>query len=166
MQQRRIAVMFCVTWLCGAWSSGAADADRRSMIVYEGADAAAHRAALIHAIELLPHRPLRVAIVDASDAKPEMQRVLRQLDAFIVEGSHVVYVVKQSALLHRAMAGSSLHRHALAAVLLARDGSCGWSRRTPGASEGAGAVDDLRARPTRGRGRGPAIPDGARSAPG
>lgn len=117
MQQRRIAMMFCVTWLCGAWISGAADADWRSVIVYEGADAAAHRAALIHAIELLPRRPLRVVIVDASEAKPETQRVLQELDAFVVAGSQVVYVVKQSALMRGAVAGSSLHRHALAAVL-------------------------------------------------
>lgn len=117
MQQRPIALIFCVMWLCGAWSSGAAEADWRSVIVYEGADAAAHRAALIHAIELLPRLPVRVAIVDASEAKPEVQKVLRQLDAFIVKGSRVIYVVKQSALMRGAIAGSSLHRHALAAVL-------------------------------------------------
>ena len=117
MHQRAIAFMLSVTWFCGSWSSGAAAADWRSMIVYEGADAAPHRAALIHAIELLPRRPVRVAIVDAAEAKPEVQKVLRQLDAFIVEGSRVVYVVKQSALMRGAITGSSLHRHALAAVL-------------------------------------------------
>ena len=46
-----------------------------------------------------------------------MQKTLLRLDAFIVEGSRVVYVVKQSALMRGAMAGSSVHRHALAAVL-------------------------------------------------
>jgi hypothetical protein len=117
MQQRRLAVMFCVTWLCGAWSSGAAETDWRSVIVYEGADAAAHRATLIDAIKLLPRPPVRVAIVDASEAKPDVQKVLRQLDAFVVHGSPVVYVVKQSALMRGAIARSPFHRHALAAVL-------------------------------------------------
>ncbi|MEO6236027.1 MAG: hypothetical protein ABIQ52_03455 [Vicinamibacterales bacterium] len=117
MQQRLVAVMFCVTGLCGAWSAYAAKAELRSVIVYEGPDAAAHRGALLHAIELLPRAPATVAIIDASEARPEVQKVLRRLDAFIVEGSRVVYVVKQSALLRGAIAGSSLHRHALAAVL-------------------------------------------------
>jgi hypothetical protein len=109
--------MFCVTWLCGASSSGAAEAEWRTLIVYDGADAAIHRAALIGALQLLPRLPARVAIIDASKAKPEVQKTLRQLDAFIVRGSPVVYVVKQSALLRGAIAGSSPYRHALAAVL-------------------------------------------------
>ena len=117
MQHRPIASMFSVMWLCGAWAPSAAEADWRSLIVYEGADAAAHRAALIQAIELLPRPPVRLAIIDASDAKPEVQKILRQLDAFVIKGSRVVYVVKQSALLRGAIAGSSLHRHALAGVL-------------------------------------------------
>jgi hypothetical protein len=117
MQQRRVAVMFCVTWLCGALSSGAAAADWRTLIVCDGADALVERAALIGAIELLPRLPARVAVIDVSEAKPEVQKILRQLDAFIVEGSGVVYVVKQSGLLRGAIAGSSLYRHALAAVL-------------------------------------------------
>ena len=117
MQHRPIALMFSVIWLCGTWTPRAAEADWRSLIVYDGADEAAHRAALIHAIELLPRLPVRVAIIDASEARPDVEKVLQQLDAFVVEGSRVVYVVKQSALLRGAMAGSSLHRHALAAVL-------------------------------------------------
>lgn len=115
MQQRPVVVMFCVTWLCGA--SGAAAADWHRLIVCEGADAAVQRAALIGALQLLPRLPVRVAIIDASEARPAVQKILRELDAFVVEGSRVVYVVKQSALMRGALAGSSLHRHALAAVV-------------------------------------------------
>jgi hypothetical protein len=117
MQQRSIVVMFCVTWLCGAVSSRAEATDWQRLIVCDGADASVERAALIAALQLLPRLPTRVAVIDASEAESEVQKTLRGLDAFIVERSAVVYVVKQSALLRGAVAGSSLHRHALAAVL-------------------------------------------------
>ena len=46
-----------------------------------------------------------------------MQPTLLRLDSFITKGGPVVYVVKQSALLRGATAGSAIHTHALAAAL-------------------------------------------------
>jgi hypothetical protein len=87
------------------------------LVVCDGPQAEAERAAIVSALRLLPRLPARVAVIDVSEAKPEVRQVLLRLDAFITRGSPVVYVVKQSALLHGAVAGSALHTHALAAVL-------------------------------------------------
>ena len=87
------------------------------LIVCDGPDGDRERAALIGALRLLPLLPARVAVIDATEAKPDVQPTLLKLEAFILQGSPVVYVVKQSALLRGAVAGSTFHTHALAAVL-------------------------------------------------
>lgn len=46
-----------------------------------------------------------------------MQPTLLSLDAFVTVGSPVVYIVRQSALLGDARAGSATHTHALAAAI-------------------------------------------------
>jgi hypothetical protein len=118
MQQRLAAIVVCLTLLGGgAQFVAAAKLDWRWLIVCDGPDADVERGALIKALRLLPHLPVRVAVIDLSEAKPEVQQVLRGLDAFITVGSPVVYVVKQSALLRGAIGDSSLHTHALATVL-------------------------------------------------
>lgn len=69
------------------------------LIVADGPRAAAERQALSQALRLLPRMPARVAVIDSEAAKPEVKATLLRLDAFIVNGSTVVYVVRQSALL-------------------------------------------------------------------
>lgn len=75
------------------------------------------RQAIAKALRLLPRMPARVALIDARDARPDVQATLLRLDAFVVRGSPTVYVVRQSELLKSAGAGSSFHIHCLAAVL-------------------------------------------------
>ena len=98
-------------------AAGAEQSNSREFIVYDGADASAVRVGIGAAIRLLPRRPVRVAVIDAGDARPEVRSTLLRLDAFVTVGSPVVYVVRQSRLLDGAMRGSAIHAHALAAVL-------------------------------------------------
>ena len=57
------------------------------------------RQAIAKALRLLPRMPARVALIDARDARPDVQATLLRLDAFVVRGSPTVYVVRQSELL-------------------------------------------------------------------
>jgi len=91
--------------------------DWRQLIVCDGPDAEAERTAIIGAVRLLPRLPSRVAVIDANDARPEVRTMLLRLDAFVTRHSPVVYLVAQSRLLAGARANSSLHVHALAAVI-------------------------------------------------
>jgi hypothetical protein len=91
--------------------------DWRWLIVTDGPEQEAERAALVAALRLLPRLPVRVAVIDATQAKPGVRPRLLALDAFIVVGSPVVYVVRQSLLLEGARRRSVIHVHALAAVL-------------------------------------------------
>ncbi len=90
---------------------------RQELIVWEGPAVAGEAAALTRALDLLPRKPARVAVIDATHARPDTRDALLGLDAFVVRDSPVVYVVRQSALLRGAMAGSSIHVHALAAAI-------------------------------------------------
>lgn len=103
--------------MSGATATAAGKTDWRSLIVCDGPDAEEERRALVEALRLLPRLPARVAVIDATEARPEVQPTLLRLDSFITKGSPVVYVVKQSALLRGAAAGSAIHIHALAAAL-------------------------------------------------
>jgi hypothetical protein len=87
------------------------------LIIADGPTATAERAALVRALRLLPGLPARLAVLDADDAQTAVRPTLLRLDAFVTTGSPVVYVVRQSPLLRGAVAGSSLHIHALAAVV-------------------------------------------------
>jgi hypothetical protein len=92
-------------------------ADRRMAIVDDGRNVEAEQQAIARAVRLLPRMPVRVALIDAREATPDLQTALLRLDAFVVKGSPTVYVVRQSELLKGARAGSAFHIHALAAVL-------------------------------------------------
>lgn len=94
-----------------------AGTDHDGLIVWEGPALAGEARALTAALDLLPRRPSRVAVIDATRARPDTRDALLRLDAFVVRGSAVVYVVRQSALLRGAVAGSSTHLHALAAAI-------------------------------------------------
>lgn len=87
------------------------------LIVADGPTAPAERAAIVRALRLLPRLPTRLAVLDADEARADVRPTLLRLDAFVTTGSPVVYVVRQSPLLHGARAGASNHIHALAAVV-------------------------------------------------
>lgn len=91
--------------------------DWKWLVVCDGPNADAQRDAIVKALKLLPRLPSRVAVMDVSEAKPDVRDVLLRLDAFIIKGSSVVYIVQQSALLNGALKGSALPAHALAAVI-------------------------------------------------
>lgn len=90
---------------------------QQAVVVWEGAAAVGGTATLVRALDLLPSRPSRVAVIDASRARSDVREMLLRLDAFVVRDSAVVYVVRQSALLRGAISGSSMHLHALAAAI-------------------------------------------------
>ena len=69
------------------------------------------------ALALLPGRAPLVSIVDAQDAKPDVRETLLKLDAFIVRGESVVYVVKQSEVLRAATKGARLCDYMLASII-------------------------------------------------
>lgn len=86
-------------------------------IVWEGPAVVGEARTLARALDLLPGRHPRVAVIDAMRARPDVRNTLLRLDAFVVRDSAVVYVVRQSTLLRGAIAGSSVHLHALAAAI-------------------------------------------------
>lgn len=91
--------------------------EQQPVIVWEGPAEVGAATTLARALDLVPAKPPRVAVIDARRARPDVRDVLGRLDAFVVRDSTVVYVVRQSALLRGAIAGSSIHLHALAAVI-------------------------------------------------
>ena len=75
------------------------------------------RAALIAAVGMLPKAPMRIAVMDVAAARSGVREHLLTLDAFIVEGNAVIYVVQQSELLRRARTGARVYCAMLASVL-------------------------------------------------
>jgi hypothetical protein len=73
--------------------------------------------AIRRALALLPKQPSTIAIVDANDAKPDTRRTLLTLDAFIVRGSKVVYLVRQSVVLQMAAKGNPMMDYILASII-------------------------------------------------
>jgi hypothetical protein len=104
----------------GAVPSWAEDGSGPQRIIQSaGRGAAVERRALTSALRLLPRLPGRVAVLDATEASPESRPTLLRLDAFVISGNPVIYVVRQSPLLRAAASAgpSSFYVHALAAVL-------------------------------------------------
>jgi hypothetical protein len=92
------------------------------LVVAANASAAAppdptYEPAIRRALALLPKQPSTIAIVDANDAKPDTRRTLVTLDAFIVRGSKVVYLVKQSVVLQMAAKGNPIMDYMLASII-------------------------------------------------
>ena len=112
----RTALVSVLMFVGMARAEGQQKPDWHSLIV-AGAEAEMERGALVRALHLLPRLPQRIAVLDADAARPQVRERLLRLDAFIVAGSAVVYVVQQGALLRGAVAGSAFHTHALAAVI-------------------------------------------------
>lgn len=73
--------------------------------------------AIRHAVALLPSPPRVVAMIDATDAKPDVRATLLTLDAFIIRDGSVVYLVKQSAVVDLAAHGSRPGELMLAAII-------------------------------------------------
>jgi len=80
--------------------------------------------AVSRAIAQLPRPPIRVAVIDANEAKPGVRETLLKLDAFTLrldavtmDRSRVVYLVKQSAVLQEAAKGSRFYEHVLASII-------------------------------------------------
>lgn len=80
--------------------------------------------AVSRAIAQLPRRPIHVAVIDADEARPGVRETLLKLDAFTLrldavtmDRSKVVYLVKQSAVLHEAATGSQFYEHVLASII-------------------------------------------------
>lgn len=118
MWQSRVPAI-TVTVAIGLSQAQLATANPRDdkLIVYDGIDAVAVRAALADAIRLLPRAPARVAVIDADHARPDVRPTLLLVDAFVRRDSPVVYVVRQSPLLQGAIDGLSGRQLALAAVI-------------------------------------------------
>jgi hypothetical protein len=68
-------------------------------------------------LALLPGQPGQIALVDADAARPEVRQKLLTLDAFVLKGRDGIFLVRQSALVKGACAGSRLHRLMLASVI-------------------------------------------------
>jgi hypothetical protein len=116
----RLTTRVALVVLLGLGETRASASDRTNwdqLIVADGPRAAAERQALSQALRLLPRVPARVAVIDPEAAKPDVKATLLGLDAFIVKGSNVIYVVRQSALLRGAATAQGFHTFALAAVL-------------------------------------------------
>jgi hypothetical protein len=110
-------VVAMMTALGPATVRAAGAPDWKWLVVCDGPNADARRDVVVKALKLLPRLPSRVAVLDVSDARPEVRDVLLGLDGFSLRGSSVVYIVEQSSLLKGALEGSASHVHALAAVI-------------------------------------------------
>jgi len=82
-----------------------------------GPTASADREAIAAAVEMLPKRPVRIAVIDVTASRPELHDYLLSLDAFIVKGNGVIYLVQQSATLQGTRSRTTLFRAMLAAVI-------------------------------------------------
>ena len=118
--------------------------DTPTDIVAHGENAAADRAALAAAVALLPKRPVRIAVVDVRQNRPEVRDYLLTLDAFTVNGNAVIYVVQQSAVLKAARAGFDAVPRDAGDDPVARDGAPRRRGRAWRAESGGGAVATVR----------------------
>lgn len=79
--------------------------------------AAQRERAIRAALDLLPRRPSRIAVIDPNDAKPDARQTLLNSDAFITRGGRVVYLTSHSEVLKGAETGSRLFVHMLASII-------------------------------------------------
>lgn len=110
-------VLTVTAWVGGQIGAAAGRPDWHALVLVDGPNAKTEREAIVAALQLLGRLPTRVAVIDALEARPDVRTALLRLDAFVVQGSPTIYVVRQSELLSGARARSAFHTHALAAVL-------------------------------------------------
>jgi hypothetical protein len=108
---RRLAVTLAVPFLLGGLRPSTADDALGAGFT------APDRQMLSATLALLPSQPGLIAIVDADATRPEVRERLLTLDAFVLKGRDGIYLVRQSALVKGACAGSRLHRLMLASVI-------------------------------------------------
>lgn len=111
------AAVFLTTVLFGSAAAGGEKRRATDIVTASSPAGVSARRAIEAAVALLPRAPKRVAVMDVTDAKPEVRDHLRRLDAFTVAGNSVIYIVGSSELLRGAQAGSAFHRAALSAVI-------------------------------------------------
>ncbi len=73
--------------------------------------------AVNRAIKLLPKRPERVLVVDASRAMPAVDAQGRRVTAFVTHGDRTVYLVAQGDMLQHALKGPGIFDYAVAATI-------------------------------------------------
>ena len=69
------------------------------------------------ALKLLPRPPKQVSVVGAEQDGPDSRQRFARSEAFYSSGSPVVYITSHSPVLDGARQGSSIHVHALAAII-------------------------------------------------
>jgi hypothetical protein len=108
------AVVFTIFLSVTVSSARASDTD---IVTVLGPTAWVDREAIAAAVEMLPRRPIRVAVVDVTRNRPDVRDYLLSLDAFTVAGNGVIYIVQQSETLKGARTGSALFRAMLGVVI-------------------------------------------------
>ncbi len=83
----------------------------------DGLTTAKYDKAVNRAIGLLPRRPERVLVVDASRAIPPVGPHGRRVEAFVTPGDRTVYLVRQGDILQHALKGPSIFDYAVAATI-------------------------------------------------
>ena len=73
--------------------------------------------AIQRALRLLPRRPQQVSVVGEERVAPESRERFWRSEAFVSEGRAVVYLTSHGPVLRAAQQGSSVHVHALAAII-------------------------------------------------
>jgi hypothetical protein len=79
-------------------------------------DASAYDATIARALKLLPRQPEKVTLVDAT-APPGLLYELQHVEAFVMRGERVVYLVTQGVTLQKALKGSGVFDYVLATVI-------------------------------------------------
>lgn len=78
---------------------------------------AEERTALQAAVRLLPRQPARIAVMDVTECRPGVRGHMLALDAFVVRGNGVIYIVQQSEVLRLARGGNRIFVAMLATIL-------------------------------------------------
>ena len=106
-----LAVLLWLVALVNAEGSGT------DIVTGPGPTASADRESIAAALEMLPKQPVRIAVMDVAENRPDVRDYLLTLDAFTVKGNGVIYIVQQSATLDGARRGSTFFRAMLAVVI-------------------------------------------------
>jgi len=112
---RYSAIAFAMAFV--ASTSTARAGDQTDIVPGKGPTAVADREAIAAAIAMLPKRPVRIALMDVSQNRPDVRDHLLTLDGFTVKGNGVIYLVQQGRILEGARRGSTLCRAMLAGVI-------------------------------------------------
>jgi hypothetical protein len=79
-------------------------------------DTPAYDATIARALKLLPRQPEKVTLVDANDTSGLLYE-LQHVEAFVMRGERVVYLVTQGVTLRKALKGAGVFDYVLATVI-------------------------------------------------